>query len=298
MAIHNIDNPFTSLKFRDLVLRFIFLSILNGFLLFFLERSSGLKLNQQDSVIIIYIILFVLLCLWTLKDFGRLRAKLKYVVGDFPKNYNWLWLTWLVPLAIIFSISAFFVLFYLVSLAAPSFVEQLLREVANTPTVESSNSFASNVLVGIATCIVAPITEEFICRGIILQRWATKWGISAGLLSSSLLFGFLHPQNPIGLTLAGMIWGVLYIKTRCLIVPIAFHAFNNMLAVLPQFIPRDSSSSTSTLTLQSLQSNWWIGVVMMAISLPLLLRFLWKNWPRKDTIIPYLNNANKERRAV
>ena len=31
----------------------------------------------------------------------------------------------------------------------------------------------------------------------------------------------------------------------------------------------------------------------MAISLPLLLRFLGKNWPRKDTIIPYLSNANK-----
>lgn len=298
MAINNIDNPFTSLKFRDLVLRFIVLSFLNGFVLLFLERGSGFKLNQQDSVIIIYIFLFVLLCLWTLKDFERLKAKLKYVVGDFPKNYNWLRLMWLVPLTIIFSLSAFFVLFYLVSLAAPSFVEQLLREVANTPSVESSNSFGSNLLVSIAVCIVAPITEEFICRGIILQRWATKWGIHAGLLSSSLLFGFLHPQNPIGLTLAGMIWGVLYIKTRSLIVPIAFHAFNNILAVLPQLLPRNSSSSTSTLTLESLQSSWWIGVVMMAISLPLLLRFILKNWPSKNAIIPYLNNASKERKAV
>ena len=105
MAIHNIDNPFTSLKFRNLVLRFIVLSFLNGFLLLFLERGSSLKLNQQDSVIIIYIWLFVLLCLWTVKDFGRLRAKVKYVVGDFPTNYNWLRLTWLVPLTIIFSVS-------------------------------------------------------------------------------------------------------------------------------------------------------------------------------------------------
>ncbi|MEM6752245.1 MAG: CPBP family intramembrane glutamic endopeptidase [Cyanobacteria bacterium P01_C01_bin.38] len=298
MTIQNIDNPFTSLKFRNLVLRFIVLSFLNSFLLFFLQTGSGLKLNQQDSVIIIYIFLFVSLCLWTLKDFGGSRAKLKYVVGDFPKNYNWLWSMWLVPLTIIFSISAFFVLFYLVSLAAPSFVEQLLREVANTPSVESSNSFASNLLVGIAFCIVAPITEEFICRGIILQRWATKWGIHAGLLSSSLLFGFLHPQNPIGLTLAGMIWGVLYIKTRSLIVPIAFHAFNNILAVLPQLLPRNSSSSTSTLTMESLQSSWWVGVIMMAISLPLLLRFIWKNWPSKDTVIPYLSNAKKERKMV
>ena len=258
MALQNIDNPFKSLKFRYLVLRFLLLSLLIGFLLNFLAANSGLKLNPQDSVITIYITQFVLVCLWTLKDFGRLRAKLKYVVGDFPTNYNWLRLAWLVPLAIIFSISAFFVLFYLVSLAAPSFVEQLLRNVANSPSVESSNSFASNLLVSLAFCIVAPITEEFIFRGVILQRWATKWGIRAGLLSSSLLFGFLHPQNPIGLTLLGIILGVLYIKTRSLIVPIAFHAFNNILAVLPQLLPR-SSTSAPALTLQSLQSSWWIG---------------------------------------
>ncbi len=96
------------------------------------------------------------------------------------------------------------------------------------------------------------------------------------------------------LSVLGIILGALYIKTRSLIVPIAFHALNNIIAVLPQLLPRNSSSSTSTLTLQSLQSSWWIGVVMMGISLPLLLRFLWKNYPRKDTSIPYLTNAKKQ----
>ncbi len=297
MSLQNINNPFKSLKFRDLVLRFIILSLITSFVLFFLQANVGFKLNQQDSVIIIYIIQFVLLCLWTVKDFGRLKAKAKYVVGDLPQNYNWLRLTWLVPLIIIFSISCSIILFYLLSLAAPSFLEQLLRSVADTPSVDNSNSFASNLLVIITFCLVAPVTEEFLFRGIILQRWATKWGICTGLISSSLLFGFVHP-NPIGLSLAGMIWGVLYIKTRSLVVPIAFHALNNIVAVLPQLLPADSSNSKSTLTIQNLQSFWWIGVVMMVFSLPLLLRFIWKNWPNKNTIIPYLNNANKERRAV
>ena len=297
MSLQNINNPFKSLKFRDLVLRFIILSLITSFVLFFLQANVGFKLNQQDSVIIIYIIQFVLLCLWTVKDFGRLKAKAKYVVGDLPQNYNWLRLTWLVPLIIIFSISCSIILFYLLSLAAPSFLEQLLRSVADTPSVDNSNSFASNLLVIVTFCLVAPVTEEFLFRGIILQRWATKWGICTGLISSSLLFGFVHP-NPIGLSLAGMIWGVLYIKTRSLVVPIAFHALNNIVAVLPQLLPADSSNSKSTLTIQNLQSFWWIGVVMMVFSLPLLLRFIWKNWPNKNTIIPYLNNANKERRAV
>lgn len=298
MSLQNINNPFKSLKFRYLVLRFLVLSVIIGFLLNFLQSSSGLKLNPQDSLITIYITQFVLICLWLVKDFRRLKAKLKYVVGDFPKNYNWLWLAGLVPLAIVFSIGAFLILFYLLSLAAPSFVEQLLRNISNTPSVESSNSFASNLLVSLAVCIVAPITEEFIFRGVILQRWATKWGISAGLLSSSLLFGFLHPQNPIGVSLLGIILGLLYIKTRSLIVPIAFHALNNILAVSSQFIPRDSSTSTPALTMESLQSSWWVGLLFMTISLPFLLRFIKKNWPRKNTIIPYLNNANKHEKIV
>ncbi|MEM7712128.1 MAG: type II CAAX endopeptidase family protein [Cyanobacteria bacterium P01_A01_bin.68] len=297
MSLQNINNPFKSLKFRDLMLRFIILSLITSFVLFFLQANVGFKLNQQDSVIIIYIIQFVLLCLWTVKDFGRLKAKAKYVVGDLPQNYNWLRLTWLVPLIIIFSISCSIILFYLLSLAAPSFLEQLLRSVADTPSVDNSNSFVSNLLVIVTFCLVAPVTEEFLFRGIILQRWATKWGICTGLISSSLLFGFVHP-NPIGLSLAGMIWGVLYIKTRSLVVPIAFHALNNIVAVLPQLLPADSSNSKSTLTMQNLQSFWWIGVVMMVFSLPLLLRFIWENWPNKNTVIPYLNNANKERRAV
>lgn len=298
MSLQNINNPFKSLKFRYLVLRFIVVSILTGFILFFLQASGGLKLNSQDSLITIYIIQFVLICLWYVKDFGRLKAKLKYVIGDLPQNNNWLWLGWLVPVAIVFSLSAFIVLFYLLSLVAPDFVEQLLRSVADTPTVENSNSFASNLLTITAFCLVAPVTEEFIFRGIVLQRWATKWGIRAGLLSSSVLFGFLHPQNPIGISLLGIILGVLYIKTRSLIVPIAFHALNNILAVSTQFLPSDSSSSKPAESLQNLIDYWWLGLLLMAISLPFLLRFIRKNWPSKNTIIPYLNNANQERKAV
>ena len=295
MSLQNINNPFKSLKFRHLVMRFLISSLLIGFVVYFLEASFGFKLNQQDSLIVVYIIQFVLVCLWTIKDFGRLKAKIKYVIGDVPQNYNWLGSAWLVPVAIIFSLSAFIVLFYLLSLLAPNFVEQLLKNVADTPTVENSNSFASNLLTTIAFCFVAPITEEFLFRGIILQRWATKWGISAGLLSSSLLFGFLHPQNPIGLSLLGIVLGILYIKTRSLVVPIVFHALNNILAVSTQLLPNDSSSYKPEESLQSLISYWWIGLLLMAISLPFLLRFIWKNWPSKNTAIPYLNNANKRR---
>ncbi len=297
MALLNLDNPFTKLKFRYLALRFILISLLTVFIVGILKASGSLKLNQDDLVWIRYIILFVLLCLWLLKDFQRLRIKLKYVVGDFPKNQNWFRLVGLALLAIIFSAGTSIVLFNLLSLAAPDEVEKFLSDVAK-PSVNKSNSFESNLLVMFATCVVAPITEEFIFRGIILQRFCTKWGIRAGLLSSSLLFGCLH-FNFIGLSLVGIILGMFYIKTRSLIVPIAFHAMNNIFAFSLQLFPRKSLTYTpDSEQLQSLHSFWWVGVILMAISLPFLLRFLRSNWPSKNTVIPYFRNANKEKELV
>ncbi|MEC4881721.1 MAG: CPBP family intramembrane glutamic endopeptidase [Scytonema sp. PMC 1070.18] len=298
MALQNIDNPFTKLKFRYLLLRFILLSLLIGFLLGIVQASRSLELNQQDLVLTIYILQFVLLCLWSLKDFQRLRVKLEYVVGAFPKKQNWLQLMGLVLVTIMFSLSASLILFYLLSLVAPSFVEQLLHDVANSPSVDRSNSFYSNLLATFAIVVVAPITEEFIFRGVILQRWATKWGIHAGLLSSSLLFGCLHLNNPIGLSLVGIILGVFYIKTRSIIVPVAFHALNNIFAVSMQLLPNNSLTYTPVDQLQQLRSSWWLGIILMAVSLTFLLPFLRKNWPRKDTAIPYLSNVSKEKGRV
>lgn len=298
MAHLNLDNPFTKLKFRHLVLHFLLIFLLVAFMLGILKATGSLKLNENDLALSSYIIIFVSLCLWLLKDFQRLRIKLKYVIGDFPNNQNWFRLAGLVILAIIFSVSAYIVLFNLLSLAAPYQVEKLLSDVAKDPSANRSNSFESNLLVIFATCVVAPITEEFIFRGIILQRFSTKWGIRAGLLSSSLLFGCLHVSNPIGLSLFGIILGVLYIKTRSLIVPIVFHAMNNILAVSLQLLPRKSLTYTPAEQIQNLHSSWWVGVVLMAISLPFLLRFLQSNWPRKNAVIPYFSNANKEKEGA
>ncbi len=33
-----------------------------------------------------------------------------------------------------------------------------------------------------------------------------------------------------------------------------------------------------------LQSNWWTGAIILAFTLPILLRFIIKNFPRKDTV--------------
>ncbi|NEP28927.1 CPBP family intramembrane glutamic endopeptidase, partial [Moorena sp. SIO3I6] len=54
--------------------------------------------------------------------------------------------------------------------------------------------------------VFAPLLEELICRGIILQKWAMKWGIKSGIVTSSLLFAIFHLRfDIVGLFIAGTI---------------------------------------------------------------------------------------------
>ncbi|WP_238553642.1 CPBP family intramembrane glutamic endopeptidase [Fortiea contorta] len=272
------------------------LSIGLGIGLGIIQGATRLTFNPQVVTLVLYILIFGLLCLWQLADFNRYGINLKYLIGSLPNQQRWLPLAGLVILIILFSISGYLVSFYLLSLVAPSFIEALLREVANSPSPNTTASPFYNLLSAIALVIVAPITEEFLFRGIILQRWASKWGIQSALLVSSLLFGILH-TNFVGLTIFGVVMGVLYIKTRTLIVPIACHAFNNFIAVMIGLLSTGSKTTSEVYKLEQLRSGWWVGVVLMLISLPLLISFLSRNWPRKNGLVPYLVNASEGNRG-
>jgi uncharacterized protein len=289
----NLDNPFQRLKVRYLFWQFLLISFGIGLVQGLVQGGSGQKFNSQASILVLYILIFCSLSLWTLADFKRMGVNLKYLVGSVPKNYKWFSTLGLVLLMILFSISAYLVSFSLLSWVAPNFIEALLKQVANNPAPRSSAPLFYNLLGAIAYVVIAPITEEFIFRGFILQRWAAKWGLRSALVVSSILFGVLH-ANFLGLSLFGVVMGVLYIKTRSLIIPIACHALNNLLASGMGFLSSGAETRTTSAvnTLEQLRSGWWVGVLLMSISLPLLLRFLRRNWPRKEAIIPYLINAN------
>ena len=289
MTPENINNPFLHLKVRCLLLRLLLISIVVGIGLGLIQMTSGLRFNSQVLNLILYIFVFALLCLWTLADFKRLGIHLSYVVGPLPNNHRWLPMVGLVIVLILFSIGSYLVLFYLLSLVAPSFVQAVLNDIGKSPTPQRTAPLLFNLLGAIVLMVVAPITEEFLFRGIILQPWATKWGIRAGLLGSSLLFGIGH-ANVVGLSMVGMILGVLYIKTRSLIVPIACHALNNCVAVAMDLLSNGSKTASAVNRLEQLRYSLWFGILFIVLSLPVLVRFLSQNWPRQDAVIPYFIN--------
>lgn len=295
MTAENSPNPFLKLKVRNLCLRALLLTIGLGIVLGLVQGFLRVKFNNQFTTLILYVLIFGFLCLWELADFNRFGIRLQYIVGRVPKKHKWLPMVGLVFLIILFSLSAYLVSFYLLSLAAPSFVENIIRQLASNPSPRNTAPPFYNLLAAIVYIVIAPITEEFLFRGIILQRWASKWGIPTALVVSGVMFGMLH-ANVLGLSLFGIIMGVLYIKTRTLIVPIACHAFNNALAVGMGLLSSGSKTTTSAVNqIEQLRSIWWVGVVLMLISLPLLARFLYRNWPRQGTLIPYFLNSSQHR---
>lgn len=92
-----------------------------------------------------------------------------------------------------------------------------------------------NVSMIITVVIFAPILEEIVFRGI-LQKSLVKKGLkpSHAILISSFIFGAVHgyPWQFVGAFLLGTVLGLVYQKTKSLLMPILLHAFNNLISAL------------------------------------------------------------------
>ena len=128
----------------------------------------------------------------------------------------------------IFLLAAFLLLeefyFYVLGIEMPeSFIEFMLAE---------------PILLGfISVVVVAPIIEEFLFRGFLYSQlrrsFLRDWGAIA---VSSLVWTAIHFQYEVGilffLFLFGLFLGYFRIKYNSLLIPVALHALNNLIAFI------------------------------------------------------------------
>jgi uncharacterized protein len=83
-----------------------------------------------------------------------------------------------------------------------------------------------------AIAIAAPVLEEVLFRGIILDGFLKRYGPVKSILISSLLFGALHlnPWQFVGAFLLGTLMGWIYYRTGSLALTICIHFMNNFFA--------------------------------------------------------------------
>jgi len=291
-----LQNPFLRLKAISLLLWSLVILICVVMGLGLVTAVTGWIPDDAVVVPTLYILVFGSLSWCVVGQLKRLGIRLPYVLGRLPDRPRWPRTAGLVIALLLFSLGAFQLSFYALSFAVPSFVEGLLHAIAAESNPKTAIPLLYAVLNGVAVIIIAPIAEEFIFRGVLFQCWAAQWGVRPALLASSLVFGVLH-SNLVGLSMFGLVMGLLYIKTRTLIVPMVCHALNNALATAMGFIPTGSSPDASFSSLDQFRSDWWIGLVLLALSLPWLVQFIRYNLPAKDAAIPYLVNALVNERA-
>lgn len=89
---------------------------------------------------------------------------------------------------------------------------------------------------GVWACFTAVVSsavlEELLCRGLIFETFHKRWGKKTSILFSSLFFGLIHldPATAVVAVVAGMIFGVLYVRTSSLYTTIIIHSINNAMA--------------------------------------------------------------------
>ncbi len=142
-------------------------------------------------------------------------------------------------------------------------------------------------LIVVRNYIIAPITEEFIFRGVLSAILLNCWSIGWTITISSLMFGFAHSHHFLSqrylnsdmrrvnaiaaleqmtyTTLFGMYASLLYLKTRFLFTPIIVHSYCNLMG-LPDFESIFSSRFAICLTLFGF-ILWIFGLIYVYTSL-------------------------------
>jgi membrane protease YdiL (CAAX protease family) len=153
--------------------------------------------------------------------------------------------------------------------------------------------------------VAAPIVEELFFRGLVLNKWAEKYGAAKGVFWSSFFFMIIHmPSLFIPQLLVGVFCALVYMKTKHLIYPILVHAFYNLLIILPVFFQETPTGQTGdeiiaaynaiiqpSAELLEMYVLYSIACAVLVVLTLILFKWYGKNIGNEQT--PYLANIHE-----
>lgn len=123
--------------------------------------------------------------------------------------------------------------------------------------------------------VLAPVMEEVLFRGILLESVRSKHSSGRAIVVSALMFGVVHiiPQQVINAFVIGLILGYIYVRTESLWPVIIIHALNNAIAyVIMQW------SDGTNITIRSLIENDTIYAVVYGMALAAMIASGYMVW--------------------
>ena len=91
----------------------------------------------------------------------------------------------------------------------------------------------------VSACLMAPLTEEVLYRGVLFRSMANRFGVLAGAVLSSGAFALVHFYDLYGLAtvgLFGFVCALVFSSTRTLSAAMALHLLYNVAIKLPEWM--------------------------------------------------------------
>jgi len=141
--------------------------------------------------------------------------------------------------------------------------------------------------------VAAPILEELIFRGIILDGLLKKYSPEKSILLSSLLFGLVHlnPWQFVTGFIIGIFAGWIYYKTKSLSLTIIIHAAANLSGYIMRYIiDMDSSMDDTLVEMYGGLTNLILVIVGSIIIVTVCIYFLGKEFSKHKAQMAAHNN--------
>ena len=200
------------------------------------------------------------------------KVDVREFFGGWPRREHLTQLLWVD--AFLFCLGAVLItlIFVPVSYVSPDFASWWLTWFA-APIVffDPAHGFpvAANIANFVSLVILAPLLEEVVFRGYLLQRLWRKLGLAKAVLLSSALFGAIHPDT-LGAAVFGAGMCYLYLRTRSLYVPILAHALYNLTCWLWELIGlMVYGIEYHRYTVEDFQADAWMSGIWAALAVGL-----------------------------
>lgn len=158
---------------------------------------------------------------------------------------------------------------------------QMLKDILEESPIKSDNIF----LVILLACVMAPLVEEFMFRGIIFTRLRFRFNTTAGILISSLIFGISHISlSIVHAFILGITFCVVFKKYNNIFLNMILHSVYNFCATIVgglmglSFLDFDILTASDSLIKVSIV----ISSVFMILSGIYLFKFCKRNWKTRD----------------
>ena len=233
------------------------------------------KLSGPNAEILTFYILYAvpfLIYLYTIKKYDLSS------IAIFEGALTELRQVWFFIPLIIMTIGVVWVSIILLDLVSPDLAEWYFDWLNSVELFEigPDTTLIQYGLIFFVGAVFAPLVEEIIFRGIMVERFGAKYGYKSAVIFSSLIFGVLH-MDIIGAFVFGVVLSVLYLRTRSLLLPFLIHAANNGAVALLIFF--DESINLEPMdSIETYLENIWIGFLLFVGSFGWLIWFLKDNW--------------------